>query len=251
MKEDGGVIRLRHGTFMLRKKTIILCQPDSRKGCSACCGLFNLSDITRAGLEGFLSCGRERVSALPEGSDPSGEYPGDRRLIRDITSHVCPYQGFTGREKRRPGCLLHPSVHRRDLRNRSFFGAKICGDFLCPAYCILDDERKEILVRHLDDWYPYSIAIIDPESFLWMVESLTSRFHPDFRARRMRKKISTVLTRALELHAEFLNRLSTPIFHYSLGEYRLQSRCFSLASRAKEIEGHRNIIEKEMAGLWG
>jgi hypothetical protein len=39
--------------------------------------------------------------------------------VRDITSHVCPYQGFLKNGK--PGCLIHPLFINKDERNRSLF----------------------------------------------------------------------------------------------------------------------------------
>ena len=66
---------------------IILCQPDSRKGCSVCCGLFNMKDTSRNNLKQFLEEGisREKVFRVYE------EFT-EPEPVRDRFSHICPYQ---------------------------------------------------------------------------------------------------------------------------------------------------------------
>ncbi|MCU0847760.1 MAG: hypothetical protein MUD12_07715 [Spirochaetes bacterium] len=193
----------------------ILCQPDPGKGCSACCGLFNLKDISRENLVKFLSGDRQ---GLFDVDGPIDWAPG-KEMVRDITSHVCPHQGFTGIA--RPGCRSHPLSCGADLRDSSLFGKKICDSFFCPAHYILGDAEKKILISSLDDWYAYSIAVIDPNSFKWLL--MTAAEHG-----KRGKALSGFLEGALLVHSRFLNSSGLPVFFYAVSEYTLGYKSLSL-----------------------
>lgn len=215
--------------------TLSLCQPGGRRGCCACCGLFNLRDISRGNLEMHLSRGRERaLRALRDGREKSAAYlyNGD---VRDPSSHVCQFQGFLGKGK--PGCLVHPLSKEKDMRNWSLFGSRICDGFFCPAHEMLPMEHRGILLESVTDWYRYSIALIDPRSFLWMIGRL-----PVNGTERNGFPVES-LNAALDEHAAFLNGTEGPVFYYSLSEYNPNSERFSLDSPSPLLDGHRFLIE--------
>lgn len=225
----------------MKFKGINLCQPDSEKGCCACCGLFNFYDISKDRIEAFLKGAVRRL----HGESPA---EGDGRAVRDPTSHICPYQGFVQASK--PGCLLHPDIMSEDMRDRSLFGATICDGFVCIAYEILSIDEKSALIEYIHDWYLYSIAIVDPDSFSWIIEQVNALFahHPDgIKSRGMRERC---IKSSLSYHAEFLNTLKTPLFSYSLPEYNLIKKSFSLRFNSETVRGHRervmSTLEKEM-----
>ncbi|PKL41134.1 MAG: hypothetical protein CVV44_00415 [Spirochaetae bacterium HGW-Spirochaetae-1] len=221
---------------------IILCQPDDRKGCSICCGLFNIRDLSRENLVAYLQGGRDRVVALPEDDFLEAEIPIHTvadSLVRDRTSHVCPYQGFLMSGK--PGCLLHPALTGEDRRNVSLFGIKICDEFLCPAHSLLTEDDKRLLIDMVDDWYLYSIAVLDPESFLWIRDMVSGMVDP------VREKVlfSEMIVFSLNLHARFMNDYIGSVFFYSLPEYDLYKKEFSISynkEHAKEVA--RTVYEK-------
>ncbi|MBN1533724.1 MAG: hypothetical protein JXA20_13730 [Spirochaetes bacterium] len=186
---------------------IVLCQPDSRKGCAACCGLFNLLDISRENLEAFLRGGAARAAGEEGPADEACRSPFP---VRDATSYICPYQGFL--EPGRPGCLLHPAYAGRDTRDRSLYGAGICDGFLCPAHSILTEDEKRALIDSVDDWYLYSVAIIDPDTFLCMLRALPQEARSGAAA-------SEALVWGLEEHARRLAASDVPVFSYSPWEY--------------------------------
>lgn len=189
-----------------------LCQPDGIKSCSVCCGLFNLKDISRSTLESFLS----------------GDYSIDLlKDVRDITSHICIYQSFISQNL--PGCSLHPKVKGTDYRNESLYGAKICEEYLCPAHSILNEEQKQILVSSVYDWYLYSIAILDPEGFMCIMEIIDSMHivNPSH-------DIKSIMSEALTFHAGTLSRSDKCHFYYSLAEYNQHKREFSLRYNSEE-----------------
>jgi hypothetical protein len=228
------------------RTSLLLCQPDAQHGCSACCGLFNLRNITRENLSAFLAQGRARVENIDAENRDMIHLP--RATVRDAGSHVCPYQGFIDEKSLKPGCLLHPLHCGQDLRGRSLFGSKICGDYLCPAHYIFSDEQVRVLLRCIDDWYLYTVAVLDPESFVWMTDTLlgctgVKDLEQDNPPARL------MLTKALMIHAEYLGRIETPVFHYALSEYRLHKHSFSLGSPSKDRDAARERIIDECAPL--
>ena len=214
---------------------LILCQPDTRKGCSACCGLFNFQDITRESLARFLRGGKSRARVI-RGADEDGCGAGAE--VRDVGAHICPFQGFCSDGK--PGCLLHPNICGVDQRDRSLFKTKICSSFYCPAHTILSDREKRLLIELIDDWYLYTVAIIDPESFLWILK-LSESHREDLTS----KASKDLVMRGMEIHAQHLSAQSVPIFHYSVSEYNLASEAFSLSRESASNRTVREKIERE------
>ena len=145
---------------------IMLCQPDSRKSCAACCGLFNWHDHTRPALKTILELQTELFFAL-ENFDDFDSYRQKRnhnltntKLFETI--YNCEFLGFIDREHKRVGCLLHPEVTgRTDLRNHCFYGAKICSEHFCPSFSCLTTPEQMAVVQSVDDWYLYGLVITD------------------------------------------------------------------------------------------
>ncbi len=224
---------------MNSSETIILCQPDPKKGCAVCCGLFNHIDISRENLSRILSL--PVPTKRQRGEDAYGEEYLKRTDIRDITSHICPYQGFIGTGK--PGCRLHPSLLGIDRRNRSLYGAKICDSFLCPAHRILTETHKRALVDLTDDWYFYSIEIIDPDGFLWIFNSL-NEYLEDGHEISCHGRMKSVMNEVFSAHAEMLGETTSALFQYGLHEYSLNKGHFSLASNTgNALTTRENITE--------
>lgn len=218
-------------------ETIILCQPDGLKSCSACCGLFNFTDISREYLSRFLARGGIRSSACLSSNDSTDQ--GDGRPIRDATSYICPHQGLV--YNKRPGCLLHPSYRNTTLRNNSFFGETICNGFLCPAHSILSAEQKKTIINLIDDWYNYSIAIIDPDTTASILDLLRDHYPVTVQREDVLKQI---LNNALAIHARYLCGYPGPIFCYSVSEYNVGKRNFAInCDRTSQDTETREIID--------
>lgn len=216
-------------------ETILLCQPDGRKSCCACCGLFNFRDISRENLSRFLEEGASRSSRCLA----AGDFPdqGDRSPIRDITSYICPHQGLIF--NRRPGCLLHPHYRASTLRNESFFGEKICNGFLCPAYSILSTKQKKLIIGLLDDWYAYTIAVIDPNFTAWLFDLLKDKYQIAYEQTAILKK---TVQECFLIHACHLSSRPGPVFFYSTGEYSSAHAGYSLEECGTTI-GEKSEIE--------
>lgn len=206
---------------------IILCQPDNMKGCSLCCGLFNLNDISPESLRVFLEQGRGREETFPT----HNEYRESAR-VRDLCSHICPYQGFLSEDK--PGCLIHPLSSGIDGRWRSLFASKICGEFFCPAHTILTDEEKKYLIENVSDWYKYSAAIADPESYSFIYNYVKDNFSVTADPPMQR----LLVEEGLSAHAGNLASYGGAIFCYSIPEYNINKKYFSV----KYIDELREVV---------
>ena len=220
-------------------ETIILCQPNSLKSCSACCGLFNFRDISRENLSGFLRRGATRSSSFAAAGNIADQ--GDGMEVRDLTSYICPHQGLIF--NKRPGCLLHPQYRTSTMRNKSFFGETICDGFLCPAHAIFSTEQKKIIIALADGWYTYTLAIIDPDSTVWLLEVLNKQYPLAFQREDVLKKI---FNEALLIHSRHMAEYSGPLFYYSESEYNEGKKKFSLSSDSARTENEKREIIKQI-----
>jgi hypothetical protein len=143
-----------------------LCQPDSKKSCGACCGLYNFQDHSRQFLNTLLEKRTalfhsfKKKLSLVEYLEKAESLEESPKLFEVI--HNCPYLGFLDSEQKTVGCLLHPATHQGDdLRRHSYYGAELCAGHFCPSYSYLDSLEQQAVVSVLDDWYLYGLVITD------------------------------------------------------------------------------------------
>jgi hypothetical protein len=150
-----------------------LCQVSPRVSCGACCGLYNIHNLTRAGLEAMLAARTAAFARVPRqaraiedfGRRQSGWTPEDRPFPH---FYHCPYAGLIGRAHSRVGCLLHPDAPGnagRDWRELSYYGAKACRIYFCPTTRELRSAHQAIIRQGIDHWYLYGLVIT--EHRLW------------------------------------------------------------------------------------
>jgi hypothetical protein len=92
----------------------------------------------------------------------------------------------------------------------------------------------------IDDWYYYAVAVIDPSSINWFLSLLTETYHVDANEDVLFKKM---LGDFLGIHARYLSEFSGPIFFYSVPEYNIGRKNFSLLSDASHLEQEKNDIK--------
>lgn len=213
---------------------IVLCQPDSRKGCSVCCGLFNFVDIRKESLDVFLhqECGDRDEKKLNLTSFSQINKPD----VRDYTTYICPYQGYI--ESGRPGCRVHPKVSGIDGRDRSLYGVKLCNSYFCPAHYIIPDSDKILLIEHVECWYLYSCAIIDPEGFIWISGEVRTILD---------EKVDNLVFKdailcSLETLSKLQNSIGCPLFFHSIAEYYENLDSFSLVGSSEKAIQCRSDI---------
>jgi len=147
----------------------LLCQPDDRKGCAWCCGLYNVRESGRDALIRRLRRRTERFSLAPRTVDGilryAEETKGEEHLeLVDPDFYSCEFVGFLNRDETRVGCLLNPLSPGNkgvDWRGLSFHGGSACSGFFCRAFRELSDVERRIFLGTVDDWYLYGSLIGD------------------------------------------------------------------------------------------
>jgi hypothetical protein len=147
----------------------LLCQPDDRKGCAWCCGLYNVRESGRDALVPRLRRRTERFSLAPRTVDGvlryAEETKGEERLeLLDPDFYSCEFVGFLNREETRVGCLLNPRSPGNkgiDWRGLSFHGGSACAGFFCRASRELTAGERKFILETVDDWYLYGSLMSD------------------------------------------------------------------------------------------
>ncbi|TKB25636.1 hypothetical protein FCL47_13980 [Desulfopila sp. IMCC35006] len=146
-----------------------LCQVNETVSCGACCGLYNLPNLSRKKLETILAQRTETFASVPRTEDGIFTFKrsnkGPHRLSRPFPGfHHCPFLGFIGERKRCVGCLLHPAAPGNngvDYRSLSWYGELACRTYLCPATQKLSAVYKSILTQTLDNWYVFGLIVTE------------------------------------------------------------------------------------------
>lgn len=152
----------------------VLCHPDGRKSCGACCGMYNHIDHARDATYARL---RRRSEAMRhiDVSDEAAltrfrethEPPLPRRLMPELPT--CPFVGFVGSKERSDdangcvGCLVHPSQNDgTDGRDAGVYDQDTCETYLCAAHDVLRNDEKWLVIAAIDDSYTYGLVVTDP-----------------------------------------------------------------------------------------
>jgi len=148
---------------------IYLCQVSETISCGACCGLYNLPDLSREKLEILLARRTKDFASVPRTEESIFEFQrrnkGPHRLSRPFAQfHHCPFLGLVGDGKRRVGCLLHPAVPGNngvDYRSLSWYGEMACRSYLCPTTRKLPGVYQEIVKQCIDHWYDFGLIVTE------------------------------------------------------------------------------------------
>ncbi len=148
---------------------VYLCQVNENISCGACCGLYNIPDLTREKLSGTLSERTEAFMKVPREIDAILEFgknvlPEEKRKRPFPEFHHCPYIGLIGKGRTRPGCLLHPEScgnNGVDYRGLGYYGSMTCNIYFCPSYTELPVNYKRIIRGSSQDWYSYGLIITE------------------------------------------------------------------------------------------
>jgi len=146
---------------------IHLCQPDSKKSCAACCGIYNYAINDRDSLVSrfeyrttLFSQVRKKLISIDTYRDVIRHREESKRIYKTI--YTCEFVGFLDDSHKRVGCMLHPLINNgEDLREISFYGRDICENHFCPSYQKLENHEARIIIDCLDDWYIYGSVITD------------------------------------------------------------------------------------------
>ncbi len=219
---------------------VMLCQPDMLKSCSACCGLYNWKDHSRRAVTRIVEIQTGLFRSLDDYTcfdsyrDKRNARIGNEKLFDTI--YNCEFIGYIDPDRKKVGCMLHPSVTGdTGLRDNCFYGAKVCTEHFCPGFSCLTTAEQTAVVAALDDWYLYGLVITDidlvKEFFKHVQASIGDAVRPE--------RIKGIAVRSA-LHDFFSLKENWP---YRASENRLGKYCFSRAEYA--------IARIEYEKLWG
>ena len=156
-------------TCSAKEADVYLCQVGGQVSCGACCGLYNIRDLSQNKLEALLA---ERTGAFVrtprtiEGIEAfqkkiEGWTPA-KRPFADF--YHCPFLGLIGGNVRRVGCLLHPAAEGNsgtDWRGLSYYGGWACRSYFCPTTRNVPRRYLQILRSTIDHWYLYGLIVTE------------------------------------------------------------------------------------------
>jgi len=147
---------------------VYLCQVSETVSCGACCGLYNVTDLSGDGLHAMLAkrthrfagmTGRDLDTVLSFRKWVEESEPQQRPLPE---FHHCPYIGLIGRNLSRPGCLLHPLGNNGiDLRGISDYGGFACRSYFCPTHDCLSADIKILIRDAARNWFEYGLMVTE------------------------------------------------------------------------------------------
>ncbi|HUT52267.1 MAG TPA: hypothetical protein VM658_02650 [bacterium] len=146
-----------------------ICHPSCDHGatlsCASCCGIYNYRGHDRRLVSDMLSMQTALMESW-DGSDADmervrAEAEARRPEPRFAVIYNCPFAGFLDAERSRVGCLLHPLVRGRDLREYCRYGHRTCGEARCTAYTYLTAAEAGAVAAAAPDWYLYGLCITD------------------------------------------------------------------------------------------
>ncbi len=176
---------------------ISLCQR-SEASCGACCGLYNVQDLSRESVRAEL---RRRTRALARVERTEAGFrvaaealaaAGPAPLFPSV--RLCPLLGFLDAGETRIGCLAHPkATGGPDLRACGVYDVSTCDAFLCPSHAWLSEEEATLAASALaGDFHLYGLVITDAPFLRAVLSALEERTglspapsdleQPDFRA---------------------------------------------------------------------
>jgi hypothetical protein len=147
---------------------VYLCQVGETVSCGACCGLYNVADLSKDGIHALLERRTQRFSGISgRNLDAVLSF---RKWVEDselqqrplAEFHHCPYIGLIGTNHFRPGCLLHPIGNGGiDFRGISDYGGFACRSYFCPTHDCLSADIKILIREAARDWYEYGLMITE------------------------------------------------------------------------------------------
>lgn len=146
-----------------------LCQVGEGVSCGACCGLYNVRDLSQRSLEAMLAGRTEEFARVLRSTEAIEafqkkieEWTPTKRPFPDF--YHCPFLGLIGLNGRRVGCLLHPAAAGNngiDWRGLSYYGAMACRTYFCPSVRQLPQSYLQILRQAMDHWYSFGLIVTE------------------------------------------------------------------------------------------
>ncbi|MBF0224716.1 MAG: hypothetical protein HQK76_04600 [Desulfobacterales bacterium] len=148
---------------------VYLCQINDLVSCGACCGLYNIENISYEYLTDILTYRTVIFQKIPRTTEDILKFKENIEAKENqnrpfIDFHHCPFIGMVGEKKSRVGCLLHPLNEGNkgiDFRGLSFYGGMACRIYFCPSCKKLPKSYKEIVRDLSENWYEFGLIITE------------------------------------------------------------------------------------------
>lgn len=149
---------------------IHLCQPDGRKACGACCGMYNVAGADRERIVALLRARTDRFRDVCDVRDQASlaAYKTERLALEAPEKLLpllrnCPFLGVLDDATGRVGCMVHPKVNDGiDGRDCGVYDRETCETYLCAAYTLLSlEERRLVIAACGDDSFLYGLVLND------------------------------------------------------------------------------------------
>ena len=162
---------------------VYLCQVSPTVSCGACCGLYNIKQLSREKLTRMLEARTGRFAKVPRTVDTIDRFAlethrteGRQRPMKNF--HHCPFLGLIGPANRTVGCLLHPLADGNagiDWRGLSYYGAMACATYFCPTCRELVPAHKRLIRQATDNWYDYGLMITETDMLATFINQVEQR----------------------------------------------------------------------------
>ncbi|MGD9017903.1 MAG: hypothetical protein PVH30_10995 [Desulfobacterales bacterium] len=163
--------------------SIHLCQVSDRVSCGACCGLYNVANLSRPSLEALLM---DRTEAFSRVNRSVADIERFERAVEGFSPvdrpyqqfHHCAFLGLIGNRRQRVGCLLHPKApgnHGVDYRRLSFYGEKACRTYWCPSYRRLSRIYQRLVTGSMGHWFGYGLIVTEHRLLAAVFNEVESR----------------------------------------------------------------------------
>ncbi|MEJ2039212.1 MAG: hypothetical protein P8X55_09790 [Desulfosarcinaceae bacterium] len=159
---------------------VYLCQVSDTVSCGACCGLFNVHNLSRVALAERLKHRSRAFARIPRTVEAIGDFAEAVRQREDrepplADFHHCPFVGLIGDGLTRVGCLLHPLGQGNqgvDYRGLSYYGGMACRSYFCPTFHALAPRHKRIIRALAADWFDYGLIVTEHRLLAALFEQL-------------------------------------------------------------------------------
>lgn len=236
---------------------VYLCQVNNHVSCGACCGLYNVSNLSQQKLEQLLTDRTGTFRKLPRMAEAIEAF---ERQIQGWTPvarpyphfHHCAFIGWVDPGDKRVGCMLHPDAygnHGQDWRHLSFYGAKACKRYLCPSARYLPARYLKIVQRVVDHWYLYGLIITERHFLAAVFEEIEARLKRNLDPAEIEygSKSANQLLEIIKLKLYWPYGLTNPKgpcnYFYENGEYQ---RPPLANTYARQVPPRRAIILREL-----
>lgn len=165
------------------KEFVYLCQIDETVSCGACCGLYNIKDLSQHRLESLLAGRTEAFVSVDRTEDGIYAFQQQVELAMPREKpfpefHHCPFVGLVGANKSRIGCLLHPYAagnDGKDFRWLSWYGALACRVYFCTSHRTLSPTHRLIVREAMTHWYLYGLIVTEHQLLTAFFKEIESR----------------------------------------------------------------------------